>query len=181
MADAEAARAAREATVGDQRNLFAQPKAIKRSRGRKHLTHAGAALRPFIADDDDFALVDQAPFHCRETLLLAIEHARRSGELEPVHPRDLHDRAIGGERTAQANHAAPRRQRRLDVVNDLLVGVPGDLIDILAERLTRHRQAVAVEEAAFQHRLHQHVDATGLIHILGDILTTGFEIGDIRR
>src|SRR5579883_1478693 len=48
MTDAEAARAAREATVGDQRHVLAGALAVKRGRRRQHLAHAGAAARSFV-------------------------------------------------------------------------------------------------------------------------------------
>src|SRR5829696_8069564 len=73
MADAEAARRAREAPVGDQRHLLAHALAIKCGSGRQHLAHAGAALGAFIADHDHRALGDLALLDRREALLLAIE------------------------------------------------------------------------------------------------------------
>src|SRR5258705_9037368 len=57
MADAEAARRAGEAAVGDQRDLAAGALAIERRRGRQHLAHAGPAARPLVADDEDVALL----------------------------------------------------------------------------------------------------------------------------
>ena len=181
MADAEAAGGAGEAPIGDQCHLLAHAEAIERSGGREHLAHAGAALGAFVADDDHFALYDLAVLDGLECLFLAIEHPRRAGELEPVHARDLHDRALRCQRAAQADHPARRRKRRLDVIDDLLVGVPRDLIYILAQRLAGHRLAIAIEEAAGEHRLHQHVDPAGFVHILGDILATGFQVRDVRR
>src|SRR5713226_2905093 len=53
MADAEAARRAGEAAVGDQRDLAAGALAVERRRGRQHLAHAGPAARPLVADDED--------------------------------------------------------------------------------------------------------------------------------
>ncbi len=174
MADAEAARAARKTPVGDQRDLLAHAKAIERGSGRQHLAHPRPALRPFIADDDDLTLLDRPSLDRREGVLLAIEATRRPLELEPVHPRNLHDRAIWCQAAAQPDHTAGRGDRRLDVIDDLLVGVPRHLIDILAQRLAGHSHALAMEKAVFEHRLHQHVDAAGLVHVFGDIFTTGF-------
>jgi hypothetical protein len=57
MADAEAARGAGEAAVGDQRHLVAHALAVDRRRGRQHLAHAGAALGALVADDDDVAFL----------------------------------------------------------------------------------------------------------------------------
>src|SRR6185437_9199153 len=57
MADAEAARRAGETAVGDQGDLAAGALAVKRRRGREHLTHAGTALWPLVADDENVALL----------------------------------------------------------------------------------------------------------------------------
>src|SRR5258708_6644630 len=55
MADAKAARCAREAAIGDQRDLAAGALPGQRRRGREHLAHAGAAARPLVADDEHVA------------------------------------------------------------------------------------------------------------------------------
>src|SRR5215208_1973332 len=52
MADTEPSGSAREATVGDQRDLAAHALPGQRRRGREHFPHAGAASRPLVADDD---------------------------------------------------------------------------------------------------------------------------------
>src|SRR5689334_15393919 len=52
MADAEAARRAREAAIGDERDLAAGALTVERCRRRQHLTHARPAARPFVADDE---------------------------------------------------------------------------------------------------------------------------------
>ena len=77
MADAKPARAAREAPVGDERNLVAGALAVKRRRRRQHLAHAGAALRALVADDDDVAVLVLARFDGAERIFLAIEATRR--------------------------------------------------------------------------------------------------------
>src|SRR3546814_15661494 len=91
MADAEASRRAREAPVGDQRHLFAHALAVKRRRGRQHLAHAGAALRPFVADDDDRTFLDLTRLDRGEAILFALEHLSRAAELQAVHARHLAD------------------------------------------------------------------------------------------
>src|SRR5690606_4688226 len=103
MADAEAARGAREAAIGDQRDLLAHAEAIERGGGREHFAHARAALGPFVADDDDFAGLDVASLDRGEGVFLAIEAARRPFELKARHASNLHDRAIRREAAAQAD------------------------------------------------------------------------------
>ena len=57
MADAEAARRAGEAAVGDERDLVAHALAVERRRGGEHLAHAGAAARALVADDEHLAFL----------------------------------------------------------------------------------------------------------------------------
>jgi hypothetical protein len=66
-------------------------------------------------------------------------------------------------------------------MDDLLVGVPGDLVNILAERLARHRHAVAVQQPFGEERLHEHVDAASFVHVLGDIVPARLQVGNIGR
>src|SRR5699024_12630899 len=52
MADAQTGRPAGEATVGQQQHVLADARALDGAGDREHLTHAGSALRPLVADDD---------------------------------------------------------------------------------------------------------------------------------
>src|SRR6185437_10480985 len=57
MADAEPARGTGETSVGDERYFFAGALAVERGRRREHFAHAGAAARPFVADDQNVAVL----------------------------------------------------------------------------------------------------------------------------
>ena len=91
MADAEAARGAGEAPVGDQSHLVAGSLAVKRCRGGKHLAHAGAALGPLVADDEDVAVLVGPVLDGAEAVFLAVEHERRATELQLGHAGYLDD------------------------------------------------------------------------------------------
>src|SRR5438093_48679 len=75
VADHEAVRGAGEAAVGHQRDAPAEPGALDRARDVEHLAHAGAALRPLVADHDEVARLEPAGLHRDEGVLLAVEHA----------------------------------------------------------------------------------------------------------
>ena len=112
VADAEAAGGAREAAVGDERDLVAHALAVERGGGREHLAHAGAALGALVADDEHVAfLVARACRRTRSTPPRCRRRApgRRSAEF--FMPGDLHDRAVGREVAAQRDDAAGRRDR----------------------------------------------------------------------
>src|SRR6478609_9161300 len=94
MADAETARRAGEAPVGDQRDLAAHALAVKRSRGLEHLAHAGTAARPLIADHQHFAFAIGLVLDGLEALFFVVEAARRTREAQLAHARDFHDRTF---------------------------------------------------------------------------------------
>src|SRR5260370_38798981 len=96
MADAEAARAARESAVGDQRHLVSDVETVERRRGRQHLAHARATLGSLVADDENFAVLELAFDDRVERRLLGIETARRTGEGQvlTLHARYLHDGTV---------------------------------------------------------------------------------------
>src|SRR2546423_11518007 len=97
MADAEAARRAREAPVGDQRDFVGETLAVKRRRRGQHLTHARTALGSLMADDDHITFLVVARLHGGECLLFAIENARGSSMMEMLQPGHFHDSAFGSE------------------------------------------------------------------------------------
>src|SRR5690606_7392960 len=109
MADAEAAGAAREAPVGDERHLVAHALAVEAGRGRQHLTHARAALGALVADDENLAFLVLAVLHRAEAVLLAVEHASRTAELQLGKACDLDDGAVRCQRALQADDAAGGR------------------------------------------------------------------------
>src|SRR5262245_46515447 len=94
MPDAEAVRGAREAAVGDKGYLLAYALADQRAGRLQHFAHARPAFRPLIADDDHVAEIVGPALHRGERILLAVEAARRAGELQPRHARDLHNRPL---------------------------------------------------------------------------------------
>ena len=82
VADAEAVRAAAEATVGDERRVGAPARALHRAGDREHLAHARSALRAFVTDHDDVAGLDLARENLGHRRVLAVEDARRAFEAQ---------------------------------------------------------------------------------------------------
>src|SRR5690242_14137855 len=162
MADAEAARRAGEASVGDERDLFAGALAVERGRGREHLAHAGAAARSLVADDENLALFVRAVLHRVEAGLLAVEAARRPAELQRLHARDLHDRAFRCEVTLEPDHAAGRQQGLVGGTHDILIGIPFHVLQILGNGASGYREAVAVQVSVVEKGFHQKRHAASL-------------------
>src|SRR5580704_2020387 len=97
VTDAESARRAGEASVGDEGNLVTHALAVERRRCRQHFAHAGTALGPFVPDHQHVALFISLLLHRLEAGLLAVETTRRTGETQHFHTGNLNDGAVRGE------------------------------------------------------------------------------------
>src|SRR6516225_11379021 len=77
--DAEAARRAGKAAVGNQRDLGAHALSVQRGRGGEHFAHAGPALGPLVADDEHVAFLILTIFHRFEAGFFAVKAASWTG------------------------------------------------------------------------------------------------------
>src|SRR6185312_6528214 len=82
VADTEPARRSGEASVSDQRDFAAHALPVERGRRRQHFAHAGAALRPLVADHKHVAFPIFLIFYGVEARFFAVETTRRSGEMQ---------------------------------------------------------------------------------------------------
>ena len=78
VADHQPAGRAREAPVGQQRDLLAEALADDRRRDLEHLAHSGAAGWALVADHDDVAGLDLLVLDGAKAVLLGLEHPRRA-------------------------------------------------------------------------------------------------------
>ena len=74
--DHESVRCAREATVGDQRDLIAKPLANECGGDGEHLAHPWSANGTFVANHHHVARLDAVRANRREGGLFTIEDAR---------------------------------------------------------------------------------------------------------
>ena len=86
---------AAEASIGDERDTFAEARADDVACRRKHLLHAGAALRTLVADHDHVARLHLTAENALAGLLLAVEADRLA--------REVHH---GGRHAALLHHGA---------------------------------------------------------------------------
>ena len=122
MSDHQTVRGAREAPVGDERDLPAEALADERGGDVQHLAHAGTAGRALVADDDDVARLDRLRLHRGEALLLGVEHACGASVMEPLVPGELDDAAVRRERAPQDRQPAGGLQRVVDRDDHVLAG-----------------------------------------------------------
>ena len=180
MANAEPAGGAGEPAVGDQGDLAAHPLPGQRRRGREHLPHAGTAARPFVADHDDLALLVGPLLDRLEGVLFAIKAARRTGKFQLRHARDLHDRTLRREITLQPDNASRDGDRVVGGPHYILVRIPFHALEVFGDRTARDGDAISVEVAIVEQRLHQKRYAANLEHVFGNITAPWLQIRDIR-
>src|SRR5207344_632530 len=106
----------------------------QRSRGREHLSHAGTAAWPLIADHDDLAFPVGALLDRLESVLLAVKAAGWTGKFQVRHARDFHDRPFWCEITLQADDASRGGNRPVGGPHHILMRVPLHAFEVLCDR-----------------------------------------------
>ena len=141
VTDHEAVRGAREAPVGDERDVrHAAP--LERGRDLQHLTHAWAAARALVADDDDVALADAAALDRLERGFLAVEHARGAFEVVGVVAHKLDHRAVRRHVAIDDRVGAARENRIVEAADHLLARVFDRLAGFFEQACGRRRWGV---------------------------------------
>ena len=120
--DANAARRAGEAPVGQQRDLLAHLLAVDQRGDAEHLAHAGPAARALVADHQHVAFLVVALAHRGGAIVLRIEHARGAFERARLQPRDFQQRAVRREIALQHHEPAVGPQRIAGRAHDLAIG-----------------------------------------------------------
>ncbi len=181
VTDAEALRPAREPAVGDERRVVASPGAGHRPRDREHLAHAGAALRPLVADHDDVAGRDLAGEDLLHRDVFAVEDARGAFEAERVDTGDLHHRALRRERAAEDRDAALLVDRIGERVHDGAVGRGRvEVGQVLGHGLARDREAVAVQQPRVEELPHHDLHAADPVEVVHVVVAVRLHVGDVR-
>src|SRR5882757_4092356 len=94
MSHHEPMTASGKPAVRNERSLAPQPSADDGARRTQHLTHAWAALRPLISNDDHVARLDLAAENALQRFFLRVEHPRPTLEAESLLSGNLCNRAL---------------------------------------------------------------------------------------
>jgi len=160
VSDHEAVAAAAEPSVGDERHVFAEALAHDGGSRRKHFPHAGSALRPFVANDDDVAFLDRAVEDGFHRLLLGFKHDGLALEVQSFLAGNLRDRALAGEVATQDDQMAVFLDRIVEAVNDCLRGgIRFHVAQRLGHGFAGDGERVAVEQFLVEQHFHQRPDA----------------------
>src|SRR5439155_7247102 len=163
VADHHAARRAGEAAIGEECDLLAHALSVDEGGDAEHLAHPRSAFRPFVADHQYFARLVSAPLHHLGAGFLRIENPRRALEQQRLQPGYLDERATGRE-VAFENHDASGLHDRF-MFDDFSVWVAA-VHQLIFERLTRERQAIAVQRAALEQRLEHDINTARGVQVL---------------
>ena len=172
--------AAREPAVGDEGHVVTEPRAHQGGGGREHLRHAGAALRPLVADDHHVATLDRPLLEGAEHRLFAVEDAGRPAEPRAFLAGDLGDGRIGGEVAVEDRDVARLFDRVLDRLDDLLPrGEPLARGQVLGERLAGHGHAIAVHEPLVEQVFHEAARAADRVEVFLHELAARLQVGEV--
>src|SRR5579872_1766786 len=105
MAHTEAAGAAGEAAIGNQRDLPAHALAVDRAGGGEHLAHSRTAFRTLVADHDHVSRLVRAVLDGAERVLLGVETERRTLEAQTLQAGNLHDGTLRRQVALKTHHA----------------------------------------------------------------------------
>src|SRR6478609_878949 len=169
-----------DVTILQQGDRAAHALTGQRRCGGEHFPHAGTAARSLIADHDHLALLVGLLLDRLEGVFFAIEAAGRTGKFQLRHARDLHDRALRRKITLQADHTASDGDRLVGGPHHILVRIPFHALEVFGDRTARDGQAIPVQVAIVEQRLHQQRNAANFKHVFCDITATWFQICDIR-
>ncbi|MCV7207617.1 hypothetical protein [Mycolicibacterium canariasense] len=182
MPHTQARRAAGEPTVGHQQHILAKARPLDGAGDREHLAHARPALGALVADDDDVAVRDGAVLEGVQRGPLPLENPRRALEHVGVEAGRLHHRALRRERAVQDGDAAGRVDRIAHRPQHLAVRIRRlDVGEILRHGLTGDGQAIPVQQAGIQQRLHHHRHPADLVDVLHHVPAERLHVGQVRH
>src|SRR5262249_56965866 len=160
----EAVARAREAPVGHESHRVAEARALERAGDVEHLAHAGSALGPLVANDDDVVGLDLAFLHSFEGTFLTLEHARGTAMLGLALAGELDHAPARGEVAAQDDDAARGLERVLQRLDHLLARPLGGRRHLLADGAARDRLLAGVDETRLGQALADHGHAAPPLH-----------------
>ena len=155
-----------EAAIRNQAYFFGKTHPNDSSRSRQHFTHARAAFRAFVTDDDDIARINLAAINSFYSFFFLIEHAGRTLMMHHfrcncrffANSSCRSQAAIKNFKTAGLR-AGMCRIMDNRIVNDFPVG------NIFFHRCCRYRQAVAMNQAEVIQFFHDSFYTAGIMEI----------------
>ena len=172
-----------KATVSHQADRIAQTLADQRRGRRQHFLHAGAALRPFVADHYHVAGLDLLGHDGGHDFRLGIEHPRRPGNRRIFQSRDFGYATLGCQVALEDRQMPLLVQRVVEGTDHILIlaRLRRNVLQLLGDGASRDCHAVAMQQAVGEKHLQHLRRAASLVEIGDDILSGGLEIAQHRH
>ena len=180
MADGRAPGRPGETPVGKQRDCLTQALAHNGGGGRKHFSHARAALGPFAFDDDHVA----GDYFAVQYGLGGVLHVVKDpGPAAVLHHlgadrSGLNHTAHGGQVSEQHRQTALGAVRGIYVADHLVI-----LHEVarqkLAHGLSRHREAAGVDQPRPIQLLYDGVYAAGPVQVIHVVMSVGTDMAEV--
>ena len=114
--------------------------------------------------------------------MLAIEDPCRTNEFINADACVLRHGTFRRKRSVQDRDAAGCVQRRLRGTQDVAIGIWwGDVCQVLGNGLSRHSEAVTVNQSGVEQRPHHNRDTTNPVDVAHHVLAEGLHIGEQRN
>ena len=180
MAYAQAAGGAAEPAVGEQRHVGAHALAVDEGGDAEHLAHPGAAAGALIPDHEHVAALVAPVAHGRQRLFFRLEHPRRAAMHQRGQSGRLEQRPIRAQVAGEHGHAAVCGAGVGDGAHDLTIG-RRSVLELLRQRASGVREAIAVQCARLQQRAQDYAGATHVVEVAGQKTTARLQVGNERR
>ena len=179
VAGHQAASCAGETAVGEERHSFGKLGDARDGGGdEQHLAHARAALRAFIANDDNVVRLDLAGLDGVQSVFFGVEDARRAAMLQALVSGDLDDAAVGSEIAFEDDESAGWLDGIAQRVDDYLAGSFDGERGFLGERAAGNIGRAAVDQARVEQALGEQAAAAGVLIVGRNVVAAGLEIAD---
>src|SRR5690606_17715468 len=177
--DDEAVTAAAEASIGKQRNVFAEAFTHDGAGGREHFAHARSAFRALAANDDDVTGFHRAIENCFERFFFAFEHDGFAFKARTFLAGDFSNRTFGREVAVEDDKVTVFLDRIIERADDLLAGrIRFHVLERLGHGFAGDGEAIAVEQSRIEQRFHQRTNTADGNESAHAVFAAGFEVGE---
>ncbi len=179
VADDETVGAAAEASIGDERDVFAEAFAHDCAGGGEHFAHPGTTDGAFVADDDDMAFFDAAIEDGGEGGLFVFEDDGFAREGEAFFATDFGDGSTGGEISVENHDVAIAFDGVIEGADDFLaLGIGFYAFEIFGDGFAGDGHAMAVKETGVEEGAEEWADAADGDEFAHQKASAGLEVGE---
>ena len=168
--------AARKPAIGDQPHRFTQPLSNQRTGRCQHLWHAGSTLGTQVAQNHHVTSHNFPGQDGSQRRLLVVKNACRAGHHRVLQPGDFCHATLGRQIALENRQVALGIHWVVYWPDHVLIGAwyVGDVLEHFGNGLAADRDAVAMQQARYQQRLHDLRNASGFVQVYRQVLAARF-------